>query len=549
VISVEPHVEIKMRRYWGMTNRATKGGIRVPFTMEKCADIHWFSQRYPITPHPPTLLTKNVQRYEERALMLEQILGPDYAPKPFDMALPPRNYQARHAEACIAMGSVLNADDLGAGKTAAGIALISRPECRPAVVVVPTHLARQWRDEFARFLPQAMVHIIKTGKHYELPKFFGQAPDVLIITYHKLSKWASVLSKFAKTIVFDEIQALRHSTSDRYRAAEIVAAACKYRMGLSATPIYNYGGEFYNIARVLRPNLLGDKAEFYEAWCSGFDEKAKIKDPRAFGSYLRDSGFMIRHTRKDIGRELPAVTKIIHKVDSDPAALDKIQGDAVRLAKLILSEQKLGQGAAMMASEEFSVKLRQATGIAKAPYVADFTRMLAESGERIVLVGWHREVYEIWKEKLKDLRVCMYTGTESPNQKEQSKKDFIAGKIDVMILSLRSGEGLDGLQKASSVIVFGELDWAYGVMEQCIGRLNRDGQDSPVLAYYLVSDGGIDPMMSQILGLKRSQLVGMRDPDAPIVEQLQGDSDRVRKLAESYLAGLGKPQRRDDDEM
>jgi hypothetical protein len=47
--------------------------------------------------------------------------------------------------------------------------------------------------------------------------------------------------------------------------------------------------------------------------------------------------------------------------------------------------------------------LRQATGIAKAPFVADFVRLLVESGEKVLLYGWHREVYSIWRDKLKDL--------------------------------------------------------------------------------------------------------------------------------------------------
>lgn len=42
-----------------------------------------------------------------------------------------------------------------------------------------------------------------------------------------------------------------------------------------------------------------------------------------------------------------------------------------------------------------------------------------------------------------------------------------------VIMSLRSGAGVDGLQKHSRVAVFGERDWSPQVHEQCIGRIRR----------------------------------------------------------------------------
>jgi hypothetical protein len=43
---------------------------------------------------------------------------------------------------------------------------------------------------------------------------------------------------------------------------------------------------------------------------------------------------------------------------------------------------------------DFDWKMRQATGIAKAPYVAEFVKLLLESEQKVVLFGWHRDVYD-----------------------------------------------------------------------------------------------------------------------------------------------------------
>jgi hypothetical protein len=84
-------------------------------------------------------------------------------------------------------------------------------------------------------------------------------------------------------------------------------------------------------------------------------------------------------------------------------------------------------------------------------------------------------------------------------------------------------------------VVFGELDWSPGVHEQAIGRLHRDGQTDTVTAYYLQADEGSDPVIADVLGVKRQQIEGFRDPDGPLVRQLATDLDRVKKLAESFL--------------
>ena len=76
-------------------------------------------------------------------------------------------------------------------------------------------------------------------------------------------------------------------------------------------------------------------------------------------------------------------------------------------------------------------------------------------------------------------------------------------------------------------------------MEQCTGRVDRDGQKRPVFQYVLLADMGSDPVVSDVLGLKRSQLDHVIDPDAKTFSKLEIDPDHVKKLAASYLAQLG----------
>jgi SNF2 family DNA or RNA helicase len=211
----------------------------------------------------------------------------------------------------------------------------------------------------------------------------------------------------------------------------------------------------------------------------------------------------------------------------------------VELARIILTQGGLERTAKLRAAEELSWRLRQATGIAKASFVAEFVRLLVESGEQVVLYGWHRAVYDVWAERLKDLNPVLYTGEESPTQKEASKEAFVSGKSKVLIISLRAGAGLDGLQHCCRTVVFGELDWSPGVHEQCVGRVARDGQKDPVFAYYLVADHGSDPVVADVLQLKKNQIDGLRDPTAALLEDSNGAEGHIKRLAEAFLQRTG----------
>ena len=222
-------------------------------------------------------------------------------------------------------------------------------------------------------------------------------------------------------------------------------------------------------------------------------------------------------------------------------ALVNLQGDAMALARVILARNENYRGEKMQASGQFDQLVRQATGIAKAPFVAEFVRLLVESGQQVVLFGWHREVYGIWQERLADLAPALYTGTESPKQKQAAKEAFLKGDAKVLLMSLRAGAGLDGLQDCCATVVFGELDWSPGVHEQCIGRVHRDGQTEPVMAYFLISNEGSDPIVAEVLGVKREQIEGVRNPGEHLVERRDIGENQLRALAQAFLEAKGQP--------
>jgi hypothetical protein len=65
--------------------------------------------------------------------------------------------------------------------------------------------------------------------------------------------------------------------------------------------------------------------------------------------------------------------------------------------------------------------------------------------------------------------------------------------------------------------------------------VDRFGQTSPVFVYFLLSTEGTDPVVADVLGIKRGQSEGIRDPDGEVLEELEVDPHRVRRLAEEWM--------------
>lgn len=540
LIECPPHVSIKLRRVFGGVQRYAAGQFVLSATPANAYELEWFRERHPLELVGCERAFRKLVRTEQKRLAsIQEVEQDGYVPRDFELALPPREYQRIAADLALRTGSLLIADELGLGKTVSSICALTAPGTLPALVVTMTHLPRQWERELSRFAPSLRVHRVKKGQPYKLPP-----ADVMIINYHKLHGWADTLASFVKTVIFDEAQELRHSGTNKYNAAAAIAGAAAFRIGLSATPIYNYGAEIYSVLDVIGPGSLGTRKEFFDEWCDGANpgndkdaRKVCVADPVALGTYLREAGLMIRRTRKEVGRELPALTVVRHAVEADASRINEAVASVAELARRVL-ERTGSNFERMKWSGEIDWTMRQATGIGKAAAVIDFVRLLVEAGERVVLYGWHHEVYALWRSALEKhgITFVMYTGEESERQKAESVAAFVEGKASVLIISLRAGAGLDGLQHVCRTVVFGELDWSPKVHEQNIGRVYRDGQKEPCVAYYLVADEGSDPVIADVLGLKEAQSTGIVDPDRTGEPILVGAADdHIRKLAEDVL--------------
>lgn len=529
---LEPHVAIKLKAVFPQIPKESAGPFRFRDTPDRCADLAWFEIRYPLSmsAEDRRRLARGAARHQEITAEIERIKVAEYKPRLFvglreGQAVRP--HQALAVEILARVGGLLVGDEVGEGKTYTGGAACLLPGALPAVVVCMPHLKAQWQAKLEAFT-NLRVAVVSRTTPYQLPEH-----DVRVMSYTQLSGWADTFEMSPPgLVIFDEMQELRTGErSGKGAAALRLVSGARLRLGLTATPVYNYGDEIWEVMRYLRPEVLGSREEFLREYCSALGNgRHRVRDPQALGAYLRDVNAFIRKDKDRPAR--PNV--IVRQVPHDPGELRNIEEVARALAERATTGTFVERGEAM---RELDMRVRHATGLAKARSVARAVRVLVGAGEPVVLFGWHRDVYDVWLEELADLRPALYTGTESPAAKARSVDRFLSGDTDVLIMSLRSGAGVDGLQYRASTAVIGELDWSPGVHHQNIGRLDREGQrcyPDPVTAIYLVAEDGADPPMMEVLGLKASQAAQIVNP-ALGVQAAANDDSRLRTLVDRYL--------------
>ena len=533
-IKGEPCVtEMAKRLFPGSEKK--RGEARFTANRRIIGEVNWLMMRYPleIAPRDRVLWEKALEQAREHVLRREAAQRLPLRSNPpqnmFEGTL--REFQKEGLSFLLANERTLLADEMGLGKTVQALACLAATGDLPALLVVPPHLMRNWESEVSRFLrvdgTKPRVCVIRGLKPYDLPQ-----ADIYIIHYLLLRGWKKVLPELGfRAVIFDEIQELRHAGTEKYSAASLLAERCERVIGLSGTPIYNRGAEIWNVINILDFHCLGDWESFTREWCDGYGNHI-VRDPALLGAHLKREGLILRRTKQEVLSELPPKRKLVQQIDSD----DRVYRELMRpVMEMLGSLRELMPDAKERAllEERISAGERQATGVAKAPFVAAFVRALLDSDEKVLLFAHHHAVMDIYKKELAGYKPVFITGRESTAQKDASVARFMAGETDLCVISLRSAAGLN-LQRASCV-VFGELDWSPAVHSQAEDRAHRMGQQDSILCYYLVAPQGSDCDMQDALGLKVSQFVQLMGDQTPGMEHVQRAQRAAKKHIERML--------------
>lgn len=536
IIEGEPPVIQLAKRLFPGSDGRERGKASFPVAKRLIGDLNWLMMRYPLIIDDQAAwecALAEARAHESRSIEVRRSLTPMVPPaEAFTGELRP--FQQEGLSWLTHYRRTLLADEMGLGKTVQALAFLASASAFPCLIICQPHLVRQWERAIARFLPGVGHDVLEGMTPRE-----SLAWPVTLIHYGLLRSWRHHLVGRFASVIFDEIQELRHRGTLKYSAAHEIAQSSETVIGLSGTPIYNKGAEIWNVLNVIEMHCLGDFDSFTREWCIGYGSEI-VANPDHLGSVLREQGLLLRRRKVDVIKDLPPKHRVIEEIDADAGTF----GELIQPAMQLLQQEQAAETPFERGRlrEEIINVARRATGVAKAPHVARFVEALLDAGESVLVFAHHHDVVDRLTVDIgRRHRLVRITGRESKGQKDAAQQAFQNGSTPCCIVSLRAAAGLD-LYRAKCV-VFAELDWSPAVHSQAEDRAHRIGQQhDSVLAYYLVwhGDGSSDPDVLERLGFKVQQFVGlMQDAEPTATEKTlatESARDHMTRIVERLRA-------------
>ena len=480
-------------------------------------------------------------------LIAEELLvsaGIDYS-EPFQDGRSLMPYQVTAVQVAEQSGiRRLIADEQGLGKTLEALAVLThhKETLYPACVATKTTIKLQWLHEIKGITGTKKIQILKSSKDKALPGF-----DIYVITYDILKNPEIFDYVELKSLILDECQVIKDHLSGRAKAVQKIVEthSIQHIIGLSGTPIKNNAGEYFTILNLLRPERFPTYSGYLRNYCDYYEtmygyKVGGLKDSDYFRNQTSD--FIIRRTKSEVLKDLPALTRRFHHVAfDDPKFKNAYQSALKELDELFYSDEGDNTFTSMIA---VMTRMRQITGIAKVNAAVDFvTDHLLSTDRKITIFVHHHIVRDMLiaslNEWLKDggYAECLsIDSSQNGDMRAATIEDFKSNNSRKVLIAstLAAGEGLN-LQFCSDSIML-ERQWNPANEEQAEARFHRYGQVNPVTVTYMLSDGTIDEYFTELVEQKRAIVAATLDNKSIDWQQ----NDLMRELASVLVAKGGK---------
>ncbi|MEC5424115.1 DEAD/DEAH box helicase [Virgibacillus sp. C22-A2] len=467
--------------------------------------------------------------------LLNQLKSPEEQvyPLPENLKATLRNYQLTGFQwfkslSNYHLGGIL-ADDMGLGKTLQSIAYIaSEPSDNPHLIVAPSSVVYNWKNECEKFMPELKVAIL-TGTPLERQQKIGELKDmdVWITSYATLRQDIELYRELTfQTLILDEAQYIKNYATKTSKAMREIKAS--RRFALSGTPIENSIDELWAIFQVILPGLMPSQREFKKL---SHEKIAMLTRP-----------FILRRLKKDVLKELPDKIESVHVSELTKEQKDLYVGYHRQLqqeASQSMKESGFNQNRMKILAG--LTRLRQICchpslfienyegKSGKLEQLMDTVRSAIGNGKRMLIFSQFTSMHEIIINKLELDGIdyfYLHGQTHSQDRVKMSER-FNDGEKDVFLISLKAGGTGLNLTGADTVILY-DLWWNPAVEDQATGRAHRFGQKNVVQVIRLITEGTIEEKIFDLQQKKRELIDQVIQPGEKMLSTLSEDD--VREL-------------------
>jgi SNF2 family DNA or RNA helicase len=479
--------------------------------------------------------------FEERpALDLSQDLGKcalKYPRKNGDAEM--HEYQKKGTAGLVHAGSAILADTMGLGKTVQAIAAAENTDRKPVLVVCP-NIKLNWRDEIKKWLdPLTPTQIVHGQKGRLL------VDEWTIINYAIMHDRLNQLTKVDwGTIILDESHYISNPESLRSEACldlidELDSDPNVYC--LTGTPIRNDASDLWAQLKAIG-HPIADLG--YERFRKKFGSSNRAQGKGSVSAsdldgmtpqlseQINDS--WIRRVKSEVHDELPDLTRDWHEIKITREFERKYEVAVERFKREYQEKKQEDMGHILGKLNN----LRKIATKAKTEPIAQFGKqVIDEHDKQLIIFSFFLDSIEMfaqWFDK-HGISYRVYSGDTPDSERDQYRKEFNAGKFDVLLATEAGEEGIN--LQAGDEVWFASLGWTPTQHAQCECRSWRIGREKKVISRYFKSNLDIDHKMCGLLRKKIGHIEQVVDLDneTGIAEEQQNIESIQKELAKKVV--------------
>ena len=381
-------------------------------------------------------------------------------------------------------GGIL-ADEMGLGKTIQTIAFLLSNKDKKSIVITPTALIYNWKNELEKFAPTLKVGLLHAAKS-EREKILDNIDnyDVILTTYttykNDIDKYKNINFDYC---IIDEAQNIKNPDAIITKAIKNVNA--KVRFALTGTPIENNLMELWSIFDFIMPGYLYNKSKFKSIFVNNDKNIIELKN--------LIKPFILRRTKKEVITELP--DKIEQKIIID---LEKEHKRAYKGYVNLITRKIKENNQDNITVFSYLTKLRQlclSPELMVKNYQGKNSKLDVliniindSSDEKILVFSQFTKVLEVIGKRLNEENI-LYSyldGKTSAKDRVKLVEEFNTNNNKVFLISLKAGGTGLNLTSANIVVHFDPW-WNPAVEDQASDRAHRIGQKNVVNVIKLIA--------------------------------------------------------------
>lgn len=392
----------------------------------------------------------------------------------------PYDFQPEDIKQMLKDKTVLNANDMGCGKT---FESVITGESIPVkkLVICPATLRLNWEKEIRMINPDADVSILYSNKPFRV------GSDWTIVGYPSVAIFQSELeAENFQCIFIDEahycmaVSSKGLPTSQRAKAVLRLTATSGRVYALTGTPKPTRNKDIYNILKMIRHDLV--KGNSFFKFATDFCDAKQTKMGWDFDGNSNDIKLnelikpqMIRHLKRDV---LPHLKKIRMSIPVE-INLCGYRRNLIDYEKRVRNKQT-----AQLACLS---KAKLSIAIEKVKETAAFAKDLISDGNKVIIVTCVTEVVDRIMKEFEGNVVCI-DGRMNDKKKNEAKDRFQEGDEQVLVMNIEAG-GVGLTLTRSHFMIFNDYDWTVGNIVQAEDRICRGDQKECCMIYYMTAIG------------------------------------------------------------